>query len=99
MTSLTPTIFEKNSKNPFFTPVGAGGNQWVFSTELKFVELISFLTPYIFLPMSHYDETNSWARSFDLASFKVNPNLNTCSGHIQAEYTIRKIIYESGPNL
>ena len=27
---LTPTNFEKNQ---FFTPVGAGGNQWVQDTE------------------------------------------------------------------
>ena len=49
--------------------------------------------------MSYQAKTNGSASSFDLASFKVNPDLNTCSGHIQAEYTIRKIIYESGPNL
>ena len=90
--------FKKKEKNPFFTPVGAGGNQWVFSTELKFGE-ISFLMPYIFVPMSHYANTNGWASSFDLARFKVNPNLNTCLGHIEAEYTIRKIIYEIELNL
>ena len=55
--------------------------------------------PYIFGHMSHHAKANGWASSFDLGSFKVNPDLNTCSGHIQAEYTIRKIIYESGPIL
>ena len=49
--------------------------------------------------MSHYAETNGWARSFHLGSFKVNPDLNTCLGHVEAEYTVKKIIYESGPYL
>ena len=30
--------FEKNEKNQFFTPVGAGGNQWVQNTENVFFE-------------------------------------------------------------
>ena len=32
------TQFQENEKNPFSTPNGAGGNQWVFSNELNFGE-------------------------------------------------------------
>ena len=49
--------------------------------------------------MSHYAKTSGWANSFDLANFKVNPDLNACLGHIQIEYSIRKVVNESGPNL
>ena len=54
---------------------------------------------HIFVWMSHYAKTNGLASSFDPQLLKVNSDLNTCWGNIQAEYTTMLLVYESGPIL
>ena len=46
--------FEKNEKNQFFTPVGAGGNQWVQNTENVFFEKVYLVIVNNFDHLCHF---------------------------------------------
>ena len=87
---------EKWGKPIFHTWFFLPGNRWVFSSKINSRGKIYFLIPHTFVLMNHHDKTNDWARSFDFQLLKVNSDLNTWSGHMQAEYTIRLLVNEGG---